>query len=337
MGRFLAVVLLGGVAAVTQVSYAGARASQTADTMEQSQGTQPLATPATSPGSGSQSTVGASTPSNVERKSGTPESEATETSEQPHSSRVLPKLPPAPRGTKTVMGGAIRNVDPVRDQLMLNVYGGSPVKILFDERTKVFRNGEKISLLRLGPEDHASVETVLDGVNIFALSIHILSSAPEGESQGQVQKYDARKGKLTLQAVIAKEPLILRVPPGTPVTREGQAAAAQGAKGATLADLVRGTMVKVKFESDDHGGGVVNHIAILAQPGSSFIFTGNISFFDIHADRLDIVDPRDNQTYDIFFEPGLFPVSKKFHTGMALKVTATFDGSRYTATSIDEK
>jgi hypothetical protein len=131
----------------------------------------------------------------------------------------------------------------------------------------------------------------------------------------------------------------LHVPPGTPVTLQGQAAAAHGAHGSkgALADLVRGAMITVKFESDDHGGGVVNQIAILARPGSSFIFAGNISFFDLHANRLDIVDPRDNQTYDIFFEPGLFPISKKFHPGMHLVVTATFDGSRYTATSILDK
>src|ERR1039457_1341407 len=46
-------------------------------------------------------------------------------------------LPSAPRGKSTVMGGEIRKVDPVRDELILGVFGQRPIKILFDERTKV--------------------------------------------------------------------------------------------------------------------------------------------------------------------------------------------------------
>jgi hypothetical protein len=44
----------------------------------------------------------------------------------------LPPLPKTPLGKTTVIGGMIRNVDPVRDQLTLGIYGGGkPIKILF--------------------------------------------------------------------------------------------------------------------------------------------------------------------------------------------------------------
>lgn len=336
MGRFLTAVVLGSFA-VAQFSLASSRQSQNTNTIEQNPGTQPLTTPATAPSSGSapvsRPVPGSGTPTIADPASLAPDSAAGA------RSRALPKLPPAPAGKSTVMGGAIRDVDPVRDQFMLHVYGGNPIKVLFDERTKVYSNGNKISLLHLGPEDHASVETVLDGDHIFARSIHILSHSPQGESQGQVLGFNPRTGKLTLQAVTAREPLILRVPQGTPVTFEGQAASktASPASTARLTDLVQGTMVSVQFESDDRGSGVVRHVAILAKPGSSFIFKGNVSFLDLHAQRLDLVDPRDNQSYEIFFDPSQFPASEKFHTGMQLTVTATFDGSRYTATAIREK
>ena len=54
---------------------------------------------------------------------------------------VLPALPPAPRGKSTIIGGEIRRVDPVRDELTLRVFGQHPVKILFDDRTQVYLDG----------------------------------------------------------------------------------------------------------------------------------------------------------------------------------------------------
>src|SRR5690348_7141583 len=73
-------------------------------------------------------------------------------------------LPPPPKGPATVMGGIIRDFDPVRDQFKLDVFGGGhPVKVLFDARTQVFRDGKKVPLRTLAANDHASVETVLDG------------------------------------------------------------------------------------------------------------------------------------------------------------------------------
>ena len=68
------------------------------------------------------------------------------------------------------MGGQIDKVDLVRDQLLLKVPGSHAVRIRFDERTQVYQNGKKMSVLNLHPEDHASIETALDGTTIFALS-----------------------------------------------------------------------------------------------------------------------------------------------------------------------
>ena len=36
------------------------------------------------------------------------------------------------------------------------------MKILFDERTQVYRDGVRIPLRDLRPEDHASVQTILE-------------------------------------------------------------------------------------------------------------------------------------------------------------------------------
>ena len=62
----------------------------------------------------------------------------------------LTDLPPLPDGKSTILGGQIRDVDPVRDRLVLHVYGMKPLGVLYDERTQVFRDGKEIPLRELG-------------------------------------------------------------------------------------------------------------------------------------------------------------------------------------------
>ena len=249
-----------------------------------------------------------------------------------HPPDGLPGLPPVPKGKSTVEGGLIRDVDPVRDQLTLKVFGGKPMKILFDERTHFYRNGVRTPLRDLRSGEHASVETVLDGTDIFAVSIHMLSDSPEGECQGQVLSFNASDGELTVRAGLSNEPIKLRVPQGTPVVRSGQAAVSSPNGG--LSDLIAGALISVKFESGNNGEGTAKQIAILATPGSAFVFSGNIVFLDLHSDVLVLVDPRDNSSYKISFDPGRFPNSHDLREGARVTVTTDFDGSRYVARAI---
>ncbi len=80
----------------------------------------------------------------------------------PSLSGHLPALPAAPQGKSTVLGGQIVSIDRVRDELMLKVFGQRQTKILFDERTKVYRDGKEMPLRELSSAGHASVETLLD-------------------------------------------------------------------------------------------------------------------------------------------------------------------------------
>jgi hypothetical protein len=243
-----------------------------------------------------------------------------------------PGLPPLPQGKSTVIGGAIREVDSVRDQFTLNVFGGRTLKILFDQRTQVYRDGQRGALRDLRPGDHVSVETVLDGTTVFARSIHRLSALPEGECQGQVLSYDPVDRELTVRDVLSREPVKLRVPAGTAIVRQGQAASAGG--DIRSSDLVSGTLISAKFQSDNKGHGVASQIAILAVPGTAFVFAGNVVFLDLHAGRLALVDPRDDKRYEVFFDSARSPVSRELHEGTEVTVTAVFDGAHYGASSI---
>lgn len=243
-----------------------------------------------------------------------------------------PGLPPLPSGKSTVIGGAIQGVDRVRDQLTLNVFGGRRLKVLFDARTQVYRDGLKSTLRDLRAGDHISVETVLEGTSVFARSIHLLSALPEGECQGQVLNYDPVDRELTVRDVLSREPVKLRVPAGTVFARQGQAASASMDVGSS--ELAKGTLVSVKFHSDNNGQGVVSQIAILATPGTAFVFVGNVVFLDLHSGLLALVDPRDERRYEVFFDSARFPMSREIHEGADVTLTADFDGSRYVARAI---
>ena len=241
-------------------------------------------------------------------------------------------LPPPPPGKSTVLGGEIQEVNPVLDQLTLKVFGGNSVKILFDARTKVYLDGKKMSLLDLHPENHASVQTVLDGNNIFAVSIHMLSQSPKGECQGQVVSYNRGPGELTVSSVLSREPVRLRVPENTPVSRKGQAAFASEASGASA--LRAGALVAVDFHSDGNGHAVASHIDILATPGSAFVFSGRISRLNLANGTLVLVNAQDNRSYEVFFDSAHLPALKQLHEGDNVTVTASFTGARYMVSSI---
>jgi hypothetical protein len=238
----------------------------------------------------------------------------------------LPDLPAMPRGKSTVIGGSIRNVDGVRDQLTLNIFGGRSMKVLYDARTQFYRDGQKAALRDLRTGEHVSVETMLDGTTVFARSIHMLSKMPEGESQGQVVSYDRTTGELEVRDSLSPEPIKLHISPSTQIVRQGQESSS--------GDLVAGTLISIQFQADNSGTNVASKISVLATPGSAFVFTGKVVFLDLHTGVLALVDPRDDKRYEVSFDPGHFPINRDVHEGSTVTVTASFDGVRYAASAL---
>jgi hypothetical protein len=178
---------------------------------------------------------------------------------------------------------------------------------------------------------------VLDETTVFARSIHMLSTLPEGEFQGQVLNYNPAEHELTLRDALSREPLKLRVPAGTAIVRSGQASSVAANSGsATLSsiDLVQGTLISVIFQSDNKGRGVASQISILATPGAAFVFVGSIASLDVHSGLLALIDPHDNKRYEIFFDSDRFAISRTLREGEDVTVTTQFDGVRYVAKTI---
>jgi len=251
---------------------------------------------------------------------------------EPDSNSASFSLPPLPKGKTTILGGEIRNFDPVRDQFSLRIYGERPMKIWFDDRTQVYRDGEKIAVRDLGPEDHASVETVLDGDNVFAVSIHILSGSPEGECEGRVVMYNADTGELVVASQMSPAPVRFLVPANTSIARVGEGDFTTRSSG--VSDLMAGSLVSVSFAAGPTRRNVAKEIKIMAVPGAAFEFSGNISFLDMHTGTMVVVDPRDGKSYEIHFDSARLPASATLRPQANVTVTATDDGTGYTANSI---
>jgi hypothetical protein len=246
------------------------------------------------------------------------------------SAATLPDIPPVPTGKSTIMGGAIGDLDPVRDQFTLHVYGIKPLKVLFDARTQIYQDGKRIPLRDLGPAQHASVETTLADGRVFALSIHILSHLTQGDYQGQVVSFNPENGQLVLSSAQGGQPFRLLVVQSTIIRRQGQSAFSSGTSGAT--DLVPGSLVSIKFDSD-RGKGTARDITVLATPGSTFLFAGTITSLDEPSGNLVVLDPRYNMSYQIAFDPHTSSTAN-LRVGQHVRISADYDGHRYVATSV---
>jgi len=245
----------------------------------------------------------------------------------------LLSVPPLPLGSSTILGGAIGDVDTVLDRFTLRIVGEKPMKIVYDERTRVFLDGKRIPLNQLRPSEHASVQTTLDGTSVFALSVHILSQLKEGDYRGEVVNYNPATGDLDLVSGMGGDPIGIRVTSETRFERKGQISFAAGQSGP--ADLQRGTLVSVRFEPDGKGRGSASEITLLATPGSQFVFSGNLISLDIHTGLVMLFDAKDNRSYRIQFNPGTIPLIQSVHAGQRVRITAEYDGTRYLARDVN--
>ena len=144
--------------------------------------------------------------------------------------------------------------------------------------------------------------------------------------------YDPVTTKLTVSDSISRAPVSLLVPANTVIARQGQASFSSGSSGSM--DLVAGTLVSVKFESNKKGQGVASQITILATPGADFAFTGNLSSLDLHSGVMTLVDSRDDKSYDIFVDAAHLPAIQNLKERDHVRITATYDGARYVATAV---
>lgn len=235
--------------------------------------------------------------------------------------------PPFPQGITTLVGGVISGVDPIRNHLTINIYGGGRWTIFYDERTRIFRNGAEATSLTLKKGERVYVDTMLDnnGRDIFARNIRVGVTAPPAVVEGQIIDVDLARSLLTLRDRINTVPVSFSVDGDTKINR--------GTSAVSLRELYPGSLVRVRFAAERANRGLARDITIIAVPGSSHTFAGPITFLDSHRGIVAVHNNLDNKTYDLHFSPSQAN-SSQLAVGAEIMVTATFEVSQYAVQQI---
>jgi hypothetical protein len=235
-------------------------------------------------------------------------------------------LPPLPPGKLTLMGGTVGKVDPITNRLELRDFGGGQTNIVFDQRTKILRNGMPARVKDIQPGHRVYVDTMLNGNQIFAKTIRLETTTDQGDARGQVVIVDAAHGMLKLREEVAPEPFQFRLTPQTAIMLKGRRANAS--------EVLPGALVKINFAADANGS-LVREIEVLANPGETFTFVGKITFLDLRLKRFAIANQTDHETYDITLDRVGRGQIRGLRVGSDTVVKAVFDGKNYQAQSIE--
>lgn len=240
-------------------------------------------------------------------------------------SSLLPELPPIPAVNATLVGGTVERLDRVRDRVVVRVFGGGQMVVLFDPRTTIVVGGKAAGIADLREGERIYLDTILDGNKIFARMIRLNAPHATGQSQGVVLSYRAERNELTLRDSISPKPVDIRITAATKILQEGRTM--------PVSALVPGSLVSISFGSDGTGHDTASEISILALPGTKYTFAGEVVHIDLRTGLLVLRSSTDNKTYEVYLSPSITP-NENLHPGSLVTVVADFDGSRYLARNL---
>jgi hypothetical protein len=240
---------------------------------------------------------------------------------------LIPDLPALSPKNTSLVGGTIKKLDRVRDELTVEVFGGGKMKVAFDTRTHIFQDSAPASTADLRQGDRVYVDTILNNGTVFARNIRLKSGASAGMSQGVVLGYNHEKDELLVRDAISPQPLKLRLTAQTRLTDAVRGTAA------SATELVAGTLVSLRFGTQDNRD-IASEINILASPGANFTFAGHVTGLDLREGLLVISNATDGKTYDIYLDSATIAVNEKLQLAANVIVLTRFDGTRYVASSL---
>jgi hypothetical protein len=236
---------------------------------------------------------------------------------------------PVPRTTTTMVGGTISGVDRMRNKMTVHIFGGGHWTVNFDERTHIFHNGAETTQLALKKGERVYVDTQLDNNkhDIFARNIRVGVAELPADADGQIIAIDAKHNELTLRDTLNSVPVRFAVDQETRISN-GQTPAA-------FKDVKPGTLVHVRFAASSPNRGLAREVSIIAVPGSTFTFSGKVTFLDLHRGLIAVQNSTDDKNYEIHFAPSAVANRSELGVGRDVLVRATFEGARYMAQSVN--
>jgi hypothetical protein len=239
---------------------------------------------------------------------------------------LVPGMPSLPAAKSTLVGGIIDRLDRVQDRLTVRVFGGGKMNILFDPRTHIYRDGEPASASDLRKGDRVYIDTMLDGANVFARNIRLKKSTTDAESQGVVLSYHPDRGELTMRDVLSPDAFKVRFSSSTRIL--------QGGRAVSPIEITPGTLVAVKLGAQQDGHDWAREISLLAAPGASFTFAGQVTSLDLRMGLLVLTSTTDRKSYEIYFDPSVLAIDDNLHPGTDVTILTRFEGNKYLARSL---
>ena len=236
-------------------------------------------------------------------------------------------VPPLPKGKVTLVGGTVHNIDQIRNRMTVDTFGGGHMKFTWDERSHIYRDGVETTQLAIKKGDRVYIDSQLVGPKIFAKTIRVVTQLTPADADGQVVGFDARTGEMSMRDRLSSQAIRFRVTPDTKIAKENGTAGSQ-------ADLQPGALVNVAFSPDKANRGVAQQVKVLAVPGESFRFNGQITHLDMKSGTMAIANDSDNVNYEVAIDSAKVAGRDELGVGAEVNVVATFQGDKYLAQQI---
>jgi len=289
----------------------------------------PTENPAGATGAAKNSSDAAKTPnSKVPEPNGNSTPAADVLNQESNPGDPLLDVPPMPKGKVTLVGGRVGKIDPIGDRIVVEPFGGgSAIKVFFDERTHIYRDGTETTQANIHKGERVYVDTMLDGPHVFARNIRVVTRLLPADASGQVLSYDRSSGAITVNDLISAQPVSFSVGPQTVVRKQDNTAGSAN-------DLREGTLVSVRFSPGTGRRGTAQQVSILAVPGTTFTFAGKVTHLDMRSGLIAVDNQSDHKTYDIAFDPAKSKFNDNVTVGSQVQIVATFTGKGYRADQI---
>lgn len=237
------------------------------------------------------------------------------------------EVPPLPKGKPTLIGGIATSVDQVRYRLTLAPFGGgAKLKLFLDERTRIFRDGTRTTVLGIHKGDRVYADTMLDGSKIFAKNVRVVTEPGIAEARGQVIATDPQKGTIRVQDQLSARPVTFSVSGATKYSPfKGNA---------HPSDVRPGSLVDVRFSIGQGSCDVAQEVLVLAKPGDDFVFSGVVTNLDMSSTTLALENRSDQEVYELHFNRAAIEDPHQLKVGSEVTAHAVFDGRQYKAANL---
>jgi len=226
----------------------------------------------------------------------------------------------------SLIGGTVKSIDQIRDNMTIQVYAAGPMHMKFDQRTHFYRDGKETTQLTVNKGDRVYVDTQLFEGKVYAKNVYAESGSRSADASGQIVSFNPKSGDMVVQDQLAGSTVKFRVDPQTTI---------KTSDAKTTASALRpGSLVAVKFSSRSRSTGSAEEVSIIAAPGTSFTYFGRVTHLDVRSGLLAIENQVDGKVYDVHFDSST-RIPDNLTVGSQVTAVAMFRGHDYVAQSIE--